>query len=256
MHTTYWGGATIAVVAGVLMTSQFALSITNSYSHDEPEFDMGTSSPLVTMTAIGVSGKEIASDAPYRVGLQVGHLDNQNVPEELAALKKSNGGAEGGGYVERTVAYAIAKETAAVLEDAGVVVDILPATIPPDYRADAFVSIHADGNSSPKVSGYKIAAPRLDASKKADELSAILYDTYGKATGLSQDSTITRRMTGYYTFNWRRYTHSIHPETPAVIVETGYITSPEDREIIAKHPEVAALGIASGILQFLGVQGK
>gem|GEM_PF-6910029 len=36
--------------------------------------------------------------------------------------------------------------------------------------------------------------------------------------------------------------------TPAVIVETGFMTSPTDRAIIVSKPGVAAKGIADGVL--------
>ncbi len=53
---------------------------------------------------------------------------------------------------EADVVLEIAKKVKTSLEAKGVVVDLLPATIPIDYFADAFISIHADGNNnSPKI---------------------------------------------------------------------------------------------------------
>ncbi|MBN2552461.1 MAG: N-acetylmuramoyl-L-alanine amidase [Spirochaetales bacterium] len=53
----------------------------------------------------------------------------------------------------------IAGRVAEYLEIAGIQVDLLPATVPPGYRADAFVSIHADGAYRSGVRGWKIATP-------------------------------------------------------------------------------------------------
>lgn len=54
-------------------------------------------------------------DSPPKVGLQVGHWQNDQVPPELERLK-GNTGASGGGKAEWEVNLAIAKETATLLE--------------------------------------------------------------------------------------------------------------------------------------------
>lgn len=58
-------------------------------------------------------------------------------------------------------------------------------------------------------------------------------------------------MRGYYAFNWYRYDHAIHPMTPAVIVETGFLTNAADRALIVDDPGRVAQGITKGILKFL-----
>ncbi|HWO07424.1 MAG TPA: N-acetylmuramoyl-L-alanine amidase [Candidatus Paceibacterota bacterium] len=187
---------------------------------------------------------------PPRVGIQAGHWRLDEVPEELEGLRASSG-ARGGGYTEQETVLEIARRVKTLLESEGIVVDLLPATIPVDYVADAFVSIHADGSSSANVSGFKISGPRRDFSGKAEALVAALYDSYSDATGLKEDSNITRRMSSYYAFNWRRYDHALHPMTPAAIVETRFMTSATDRAVIVIKPQIAAEGIAEGILTFL-----
>ena len=146
----------------------------------------------------------------------------------------------------------IARRTARLLEAEGYVVDILPTTIPPGYWADAFIAIHADGNASAAASGYRAAAPRRDRTGRAEELVAVLHETYGAATGLPHYPTITRRMRGYYAFNSRRYTHALHPMTVGVILETGFLTSARDRRILVGAPDRAARGIADAVVRFLG----
>ncbi len=189
---------------------------------------------------------------PPRVGIQAGHWQLDTVPEELIGLRASSG-AQGGGYTEQETVLAIARRVKTLLEADGVIVDLMPATVPVDYLADAFVSIHADGSSSSAVSGFKLSAPRRDYSGKAQTLTDAIYETYGEATGLRRDANITRRMSSYYAFNWRRYDHAIHPQTPGVIVETGFMTNANDRAIIVGDPDRAARGIADGVLKFLGI---
>lgn len=146
---------------------------------------------------------------------------------------------------------AIAEAAKILLEAEGFIVEILPTTIPPNHWADAFIAIHADGNSDPSVRGYKTASPRRDMSGMAARLESLLLEHYGEATGLSRDPHVTRNMRGYYAFNWRRYAHSLHPLTPAVILETGFLTSPHDRRVIAYDPSRAAQGIAHAVTQFI-----
>lgn len=190
-------------------------------------------------------------EGPLRVGLQAGHWKNDEVPEELAGLERSGGGAQGGGKSEVDVALEIARLTKTLLEKEKIAVDLLPATVPSGYVADAFVSIHADGNGNSSVSGFKISGPRRDFSGQASKLAEALYESYMRETGILRDPSISRRMSGYYAFNWRRYEHAAHRMTPAVIIETGFMTSPSDRAVIVDHPDRAARGIAGGIIKFL-----
>ncbi|WP_299644831.1 N-acetylmuramoyl-L-alanine amidase [uncultured Chloroflexus sp.] len=186
---------------------------------------------------------------PLRVGIQIGHLRSHELPDEQAHLRTSTG-ARWNGITEAQVNEAIAVRVRDILVVAGVEVDLLPATIPPAYDADAFVAIHADG-SAEGARGWKIATPwRASAASRA--LLAAVAATYGVVTGLPEDRNgITVNMRGYYAFNYRRHTHAIARTTPAIIIETGFLTNAADREIIVARPEVAARGIAEGILQYL-----
>ncbi len=228
-----------------------------SYSEVEVGFEADPEVPMteyVVGRGRGYTLEELRTwtrpDGPVRVGLQVGHLDNTSMPEELRGLE-GNTGAVVGSLLERDVVQVITELTAEQLRAKGIVVDILPATVPPGYVADAFVSIHADGNSNTSIRGFKMAGPRRDYSGQSAALVDALYEAYGPATGLPIDPSISRRMTAYYAFNWPRYEYAIHPLTPAVIVETGFLTSPSDRELIVNAPERAADGIANGIEIFL-----
>ena len=93
---------------------------------------------------------------PPRVGVQVGHEEAQNHPEELAALRVNTGG-HAGGIDEVDVNRAVAQELARRLEANGVTVDLLPATPPEGYHADLFVSLHADASPDTARRGYKTA---------------------------------------------------------------------------------------------------
>jgi len=221
-------------------------------------------------------------DSPPRVGLQVGHWKTKELPDELERIRERGGGSNGGGKAEWEVNLAIVEKTASLLRNRGIIVDILPATVPEAYWADAFVAVHADGNTNPSASGFKVAsgyacsfgsrlgrrfqhegqesfssqwASRMHGvcpeGNEANKLVELLEVEYQKATGLDVDRNVSHNMRGYYAFNWQRYEHAVHPMTAAVILETGFLTSPHDRDILINNPGKAAAGIANATLEFL-----
>jgi N-acetylmuramoyl-L-alanine amidase len=189
--------------------------------------------------------------APLRVALQAGHWRASEAPDELSGVRR-NGGTRGGGKYEWEVNLEIAEMAAVLLEAEGYEVEVLPATVPVRYRADAFVAIHADGNNDSSVTGYRVGSPRRDATQQAGEFAEVLADAYGEVTGMYRLPVVTRRMRGYYAFRYNRYRHSLHPMTVGIIIETGFLTSPTDQRILIGDPALAARGIVEGVTRFLG----
>jgi hypothetical protein len=176
------------------------------------------------------------------------------VPDELRRLSP---GSSAGGWNEWEVNLLIARSVKSILEDAGVQVDLLPSMIPTRYRAHAFVSVHADGDTSGTMHGYKLARPGFSSIPDTDDkLIESMYREYRAATGLPRDSDahISRRMTYYYAFNTRRYEHAIDLGTPAAIIETGFLTNAGDRAFLTGRPDLVGQGIANGILRFLELE--
>src|SRR5581483_5672296 len=103
---------------------------------------------------------------PKRVGLQAGHWLVEQVPFELRGLQ---GGTSGGGKQEWEVNLDLALRTKALLEAAGVEVDVLPTTVPQRYQAHAFIAIHADGDTSGRLRGFKVARPGFSSVPAADD---------------------------------------------------------------------------------------
>ncbi len=187
-------------------------------------------------------------EGPVRIALQAGHWRADEAPRELRGLR--NNGTRWKETPEWEVNLEIVQRAGAMLEELGYEVDILPAVVPPAYRAHLFIAIHADGSNDPNASGYRVAAPRGDATGKASQVAALLAQSYGEATGIRRLPTVTRRMRNYYAFNFQRYEHALHPSTIAVILETGFLTSSRDREVIMNAPERAARGIVAAVTAF------
>ena len=187
-------------------------------------------------------------DGPVRIALQAGHWRAHEAPRELSGLRDN--GTSWRGTAEWEANLAIARRAGAMLEEMGYEVDVLPAVVPPDYRAHLFISIHADGSNDSNASGYRVAAPRRDATGRASLVVDLLEKSYGDATGLRLLPDVTRRMRSYYAFNYRRYEHALHPMTIGVIIETGFLTSARDRRVIIDDPDRAAQGIVEAVTAF------
>lgn len=193
---------------------------------------------------------------PPRVGVQIGHDGVAAHPDELGHLRGNTGGFALGRSelsVNRSVAGALKRQLAA----RGVAVDLLRATPPAGYHADLVLSLHTDSLSAEIAkgrSGYKSAHFRPPRSPLEPRLKRLVDASYLRVTGLPDDTAnVTSAMAEYYAFNFRRYRTTVHPATPALIVELGYLSSPRDAALLGR-PERVARALSGGVIQFL--QGR
>lgn len=190
-------------------------------------------------------------DRPRRVGIQVGHLDTDLAPAELGPRIPLQTGTTWYGFTEVATNLDIARRVAALLRKQGIVADVLPTTIPEGYLADAFVALHADGDGTGENSGFKMAHGQRRGHFEA-ALQEAIAETYAVETGLPRDDLhVSKAMLFYYAFNWTRFHHAVSPFTPAVILEMGYLSNDDDRALLIDQPDVVAIGVANGILNFL-----
>jgi N-acetylmuramoyl-L-alanine amidase len=187
---------------------------------------------------------------PKHVGLQAGHWLVDQVPPELRGLQA---GASGGGEQEWQVNLDVAQRTAALLEASGIQTDVLPSTVPPHYQVNAFVAIHADGDTSGADRGFKVARPGFSSIPDVDDrLVDTINQTYGSETELPRDDEhISLRMRYYYAFNSRRYCHAVMPGVPQAIIEMAYLTNATDRRYLIGDPQHLAQALADSIQIFL-----
>ncbi len=204
-----------------------------------PAVGIGNRSPL---SQIGQeNGENSPGTAPVtlHVGLVVGHWGH-----DVGAICSDSLG----GFREVDINYTIADLTRQYLQAEGVQVDLLKEFDEhlDGYQANALISIHADTcEYIPDLgTGYKIAeASENKRPEQAARLMACLKNRYGYETGLRYDHRITPDMTSYHAFG------EIDPNTPAVIIETGFMN--QDRDLLTKHPDLVARGITAGILCYL-----
>ena len=190
-----------------------------------------------------------------RVGLQVGHLDASQHPDELAKLRVNTGG-RWGDVNEVDINLAVARQLKDSLELDGIKVDLLPATVPENYRADLVVAIHADASPDVGRRGYKSAYFYQARNVLEPVLKAHLDEAYFYYTGLpDDDANVSGSMLQYYAFNNRRFRYAVSPDTPAVIVELGYLSNPDDLTFM-KDPVNPAFALKRGIMSYLEDEGR
>jgi len=172
--------------------------------------------------------------AHRHIGLVAGHSGNDS------------GAVCPDGLQEVQVNQAVVDAAARALRKQGASVDVLKEFDRrlSDFKADAFVSIHAD-SCGVDLSGFKVAS--LDPSEgnaASERLTDCLWERYGALTGLSPDpDTITYDMSRYHAFR------EISRTTPAAIIEIGFLKA--DRDLLAAQPNRVAAGIVAGLQCFL-----
>jgi N-acetylmuramoyl-L-alanine amidase len=185
-----------------------------------------------------------SSDEPLRVGIVIGHM----------GLHPDTGAEDPGsicddGLTELSVNQAIGERVARALDAAGLQVDVFEEFDPDlfEYQAVALVSIHADSclPINDLATGFKVASARdTVVPDRSQRLVDCLVDRYARATGMYfHQGSITRDMTEYHTFR------EVHSQTPAAIIETGFLYL--DRDFLTSEPEIAARGIADGVLCYV-----
>ena len=192
---------------------------------------------------------------PWVVAVQPGHWKVEELPYELRRLRV-NTGAEDGGVREMDLNLAVTEALLRRIERKGWKALLVPATVPPDLRADAFLSIHADWSGDPGYRGWKLA-PSWRASGASRDLAAALSAALSAAPGLvpSPDGP-TVDMRGYFAFNARRFEHASSPFTPAVLLELGFVTSAEDRARLKERPDFYAEALLAGLERYFAGRNR
>ena len=151
-------------------------------------------------------------------------------------------------YQEVDINFAVSQRVVSNLKAENYAVDLLDENDPrlDNYHADALVSIHANTclDFGEVVSGYIIAKAE---SRPDHGLDAFLREcvalNYGALVPLQRSYNLTADMTNYHV--WR----TIHPLTPGVILEMGYMLA--DQEILVTQPDLLAHAITNGIRCFI-----
>lgn len=193
---------------------------------------MGAFAPIEAATIIPTPNYEI------RIGILSGHMGPENDPGAVCP----------DGLTEAEINYAVAERVWSQLRQRGYEVDLLEEFDRrlAGYRADLLVSIHANdcrpyaGGASGFLVGQSRSRPIDGADARLVECVAAYY---ARATNLEQRFGFTPDMDGYHVFN------RIHPNTPAAIIELGFML--DDREFLVGEPDLMAAALVRGVECFL-----
>lgn len=186
------------------------------------------------------------------VGIQAGHWKAEDQPDSMAELRSSTGAVHEA-VQEVDLNLDVATRTVTYLVSRGIPAELVPAVVPPGYRAEALVSLHADWASQPRRRGWKTSPPWRPSPASLD-LESSLRSSFQKAQFPEDRGGVTVNMRGYYGFNHRYYSHAAAPETPAVLVEMGFLTNDLDRMLMTDGAQSLAEVIGRGVEEFW--QGK
>ena len=168
-----------------------------------------------------------------------------------------NAGAEGNGLREQDIVFAVGIELAELLRQNGsfdvrlsrptsdTVIGTTNTTSLRQRVADAnawdadyFLSIHTNASSNSQATGSEAFA--FSRPSAAFSLGEDILEGLNRTTGLRNRGMQVR--TGLYVLR--------KTAMPAVLVELGFITNPDDAALMSTRPDLFAQGIYDGILQF------
>ena len=181
------------------------------------------------------------------------YIDQGHNPEN------PNAGAEGNGLKEQTLTYRIGQELATLLRANPNYEVRLSRPTPTSalgssnstslqarvndantWGADYFISLHTNASDNRSASGVEAFA--YSQPSRAFSLGESIVENLSAATGLRNRGLKVRP--GLFVL--RRTT------MPAVLVEMGFITNPQDAALMNNNSELFARGIYNGIVSYLG----
>ena len=169
-----------------------------------------------------------------------------------------NTGAEGNGYFEQDITYDIGVRLAALLaanpdfevrlsrpESDTVLGYSNSSSLSTRVRdanawgADLFLSLHTNAATNPRATGSE-ALIYSRSSSVAYGVAEDVLESLTDATGLRNRGVIERP--GLYVLK--------ETSMPAVLVEMGFISNPDDAALMVSSPELFARGIYNGLLDY------
>jgi N-acetylmuramoyl-L-alanine amidase len=172
--------------------------------------------------------------------------------------KGFNTGAEGNGYFEQDITYAVGTELYALLAENPEFTPRLSRPTPEtvlgtsnnssvtarvreanSWGADLFLSIHTNASVNPSANGTEALVYSASSDTAIGVAESILTEL-SLVTGLRNRGIVFRP--GLYVLR--------RTLMPSVLVELGFISNPNEAELMATSPGLFALGIYRGLLDY------
>ena len=174
--------------------------------------------------------------------------------------RNPNAGAEGNGLREQDITYAVGVALADILRQDGRFDVLLSrnspsevlgtsnaeslgirATAANNYGADAFLSIHVNASDITSATGSE--AYVFSKGGAAEDLAEDILEGLTDATGYPDRGVFVRP--SLYVLR--------KTKMPAVLIELGFITNPEEAAFMYEDPSLYARGIYNGLLDYYGL---
>lgn len=214
-------GQTVWVSGDFLAKSEKAAASTVSTANKSKKFTPATGN---------LSGKTIVLDAGHG-GADPGSIALDKSYEKNLTLRVS--------YAVADQLRALGAEVVVTRSDDNTVSLVERAQLSQDVRPDAFVSIHYNAHTSAEGNGISTHFANQNGSEQLAEniQSAFTYYTPFADRGIRQNN--------YYVLTYN--------DSPAVLVELGFITNPNDLNQILSdsHPSSVSQAISGGITNYL-----
>lgn len=167
-------------------------------------------------------------------------------------------GANGNGLREQDITYGVAMKLGALLQKAGIEVKYsrpkktdhigssevesvaMRSKMANDYGADYFISIHCNAHTDTTINGTETFI--YGAGGQAELLANAVQKDLVKAI-----KTIDRKVKVQNLGVLRK------TNMPAILVETAFITNPNDAKILKDKQDTIAQGIYQGVCEYLGI---
>ena len=111
------------------------------------------------------------------------------------------------------------------------------------FGADLFLSLHVNSAENPRATGNEalVYGPRSTVARGVGE---DVLEALTLTTGLRNRGVVYRP--GLYVLR--------KTPMPAVMIEMGFISNPDDRELLVNDPRLFALGIYRGLLKYYNIE--
>lgn len=110
------------------------------------------------------------------------------------------------------------------------------------WGADYFISLHTNASTNPTASGTEAYA--YSEASEGFRLGETIVEQISLITGLDDRGVFSRP--SLYVLK--------RTQMPSTLIEMGFITNPRDAALMANQPDLFALGIYNGILEYFGLQ--
>lgn len=161
-------------------------------------------------------------------------------------------GASGGDAIEKEITLEIAKKTEAILEEAGYKVGMVRdddtfvelgerAEYANRKKAKVFVSIHCNSSEDGEGNGIETFYTE-QKGENSQKLAKLIQENAVAQTGARDREAKTAN-----------YAVIVNTEMPAALVETGFLSDSNERELLQQeeYQEKLAAGVAAGIIEYL-----